>query len=37
VSTLLMDGSVRSVSETIELPVWRALGTRQGGEIVGPY
>jgi prepilin-type N-terminal cleavage/methylation domain-containing protein len=34
VSTLLMDGSVRSVAETIELPVWRALGTRQGGEVI---
>ena len=32
VNTALMDGSVRSVSETIDRSVWRALGTRQGGE-----
>ena len=32
VNTALMDGSVRTVSETIDLSVWRALGTRQGGE-----
>ena len=32
VNTALMDGSIRSVSETIDLSVWRALGTRQGGE-----
>ena len=29
VNVALMDGSVRPVSETIDLPVWRALGTRQ--------
>jgi hypothetical protein len=29
-----MDGSVRSVSKTISLGVWRALGTRDGGESV---
>lgn len=34
VNALWMDGSVRSVAETIELAVWRALGTRQGGEVV---
>ena len=34
VNACLMDGSVRSISETIELTVWRALGTRQGGEVV---
>jgi len=29
VNVALMDGSVRSVSDTIDLRVWRALGTRQ--------
>lgn len=31
VCAALMDGSVRSISETVDLAVWRALGTRQGG------
>lgn len=34
VNALLMDGSVRSVSDTVELGVWRGLGTRQGGEVI---
>lgn len=34
VNSLLMDGSVRSVGETIDLGVWRALSTRSGGEVV---
>ncbi|MCF0234074.1 MAG: DUF1559 domain-containing protein, partial [Thermoguttaceae bacterium] len=29
------DGSVRFVSETIALDVWRALGSSQGGETIG--
>jgi type II secretory pathway pseudopilin PulG len=33
VHTLFMDGSVRSVSNEIARPVWRALGTRAGGEV----
>ncbi len=33
VNVLLMDGSVRPISNTIELAVWRALGTRAGGEM----
>ena len=33
----LMDGFVRSVSNSIALSVWRALGTRSGGEVVGDY
>jgi prepilin-type N-terminal cleavage/methylation domain-containing protein len=37
VNTLLMDGSVRTISSNIDLNVWRALGTRSGGEIVGEY
>ena len=31
VNVALMDGSVRSVSELVELQIWRALGTREGG------
>ena len=31
VNAALMDGAVRSVSETIDLAVWRALGTRDAG------
>jgi prepilin-type N-terminal cleavage/methylation domain-containing protein len=34
VHAAMMDGSVRSISEHIGLPVWRALGTRAGGEDV---
>lgn len=37
VHTLLMDGSVRSVSENIDLWVWRHLGTRSGGEVLGEF
>jgi prepilin-type N-terminal cleavage/methylation domain-containing protein/prepilin-type processing-associated H-X9-DG protein len=33
----LCDGSVRFVSETIDLPTWRALGSRDGKEVVGAY
>lgn len=32
VHVLLMDGSVRNLSQTINLSVWRGLGTRHGGE-----
>jgi len=38
VNAALMDGSVRAISETIDLSVWRALGTRQrkaGEPLVG--
>ena len=34
VQTALVDGSVRSVQETIDPGVWRALATRAGGEVV---
>jgi prepilin-type N-terminal cleavage/methylation domain-containing protein len=37
VNALLMDGSVRSVRNGISASVWRALGTRAGGEVVGDY
>ena len=34
VNALMGDGSCRWVSSSISLPVWRALGTRSGGELV---
>jgi len=37
VNVALMDGSVRSVRSGIALQTWRALGTRDGGEVVGDY
>jgi len=37
VNAALLDGSVRFVTGTIDLAVWRALGTRNGGETVGDY
>lgn len=38
VNTAYMDGSVRSITGTIDLAVWRALGTRNGGEVIpGDY
>ncbi len=37
VHTLLMDGSVRSVSESIDRGVWQFLGTRDGGEVANDF
>jgi prepilin-type N-terminal cleavage/methylation domain-containing protein/prepilin-type processing-associated H-X9-DG protein len=37
VNVLLMDGSVRGVTNGVNLATWRALGTRSGGEPVGDY
>jgi prepilin-type processing-associated H-X9-DG protein len=37
VNALLMDGSVRVVRDTIDLAVWRALGSRAGGEVVSDF
>jgi prepilin-type N-terminal cleavage/methylation domain-containing protein len=37
VNSLLMDGSVRTVSENISTTVWQALITRNGGEIIGDF
>jgi prepilin-type N-terminal cleavage/methylation domain-containing protein len=34
VNVVLMDGSVRAISDSIELDVWRALSTRDGREVV---
>ena len=33
----LCDGSVRFVSENISLAVWRGLGSRNGGEVLGDF
>jgi prepilin-type N-terminal cleavage/methylation domain-containing protein/prepilin-type processing-associated H-X9-DG protein len=33
VNVAMMDGSVRSIAEEIDLVTWRALGTRIGGEV----
>ena len=37
VNSLMMDGSTRSFSENMDVNVWRALGTRAGGEIVSDF
>ncbi len=37
VTVLMCDGSVRFTSATIDLYLWRAVGTREGGEIVGEF
>jgi prepilin-type N-terminal cleavage/methylation domain-containing protein/prepilin-type processing-associated H-X9-DG protein len=37
VNLLLCDGSVRFVSNTVNLATWRALATRSGAEVVGDY
>jgi prepilin-type N-terminal cleavage/methylation domain-containing protein len=34
VNAVMMDGSVRSVENEVDLRVWRAMGTRAGGETV---
>ena len=37
VNSLLMDGSVRSISENIDLGTWRNLGQRADGQIIGEF
>jgi prepilin-type N-terminal cleavage/methylation domain-containing protein len=37
VQVLLMDGSVRAVSQTINSGLWRSLGTRAGGDVVSEF
>jgi len=34
VNALFMDGSVKFVTNSIDQATWRALGTRNGGEVV---
>ncbi len=37
VQVALVDGSVRTVSSNIDLGIWRALGSRDGSEVVGEF
>lgn len=37
VHAALADGSVRFISDNIDLGTWNALGTRQGGEVIGDF
>ncbi len=37
VNSALVDGSVRTFSENIDLSIWRGLGTRSGQEILGEF
>ena len=37
VNVLIVEGSVRSIANGIDVTIWRALGTRQGGEIMREY
>ena len=34
VNVVFFDGSTRSIIENVDLSIWRALGTRAGGEVV---
>lgn len=37
VNAARVDGSVQSIPQSIDLMVWRALGTRAGGELIGAF
>ncbi len=37
VQVALVDGSAKSISNNIDLSVWRSLGTRDAGEVVGEF
>ena len=37
VNVLMMDGAVRFASESIDLHVWRAIGTRASGDTIGSF
>ncbi len=37
VQASLMDGSVRAISNNLDLTIWRALGTRDGGDLAGEF
>ena len=36
-NVLISDGSARFISETVDLPTWRGLGSRNGGEVLEPF
>ncbi len=37
VNVMMGDGSVRSASSSVDIGVWRSIGTRNGGEVVGDF
>jgi len=37
VNILLFDGAARSIGQSIDLGIWRALGTRNGREVMGEF
>lgn len=37
VNVVLCDGSVRSVADSVDINIWRALSTTRAGEVVGTY
>jgi prepilin-type N-terminal cleavage/methylation domain-containing protein len=37
VNVVMMDGATRSISNSIDLSVWRGLSTRQGQEVLGEF
>jgi Protein of unknown function (DUF1559) len=37
VNSLLLDGSVRSISDNIDLTAWRNLGARADGQVIGEF
>jgi prepilin-type N-terminal cleavage/methylation domain-containing protein/prepilin-type processing-associated H-X9-DG protein len=37
VNVALCDGSIRFVSNSIDLPTWQALGSMNGGEVIGTF
>ena len=37
VNTLMGDGTVRFIKDGVDLTTWRALGTRNGGEVISGY
>jgi prepilin-type processing-associated H-X9-DG protein len=34
VNVALADGSVRFIKSSVNIPAWRAMGTRNGGEVI---
>jgi prepilin-type processing-associated H-X9-DG protein len=37
VQSLFCDGHVQFISASVDLTVWRSLGSRDGGEVVGEF